>query len=300
MDKRNSEILASLINNNLYYFLRATSLDNLRKHCEELRLGFDQIDFLVKLHPSAQSRSESDFYIALNKLDNSNLFPVQLDPDSLHLSSQDRYSELLNGKRVALVGPSASIVGQCLGDKIDNYDFVVRMNFQWPISEKLTVDVGSRMDILYHCCNGDYPIGEILNEEFTKTKFVCYERNLDARVLRRFCDQKEIPSLDVTEEYVNLGKELGCIVNTGTVAITHLLKFNISELFIAGVSFYQENYYEGYKGHGADKKNWEKESILVGIHGHLFAPQLNYCRDKILSDYRISMDSKLREILALS
>lgn len=300
MNKRSGEILVSLINNNLYLFLREISVEDLKRHCREMRLGLDQMDFLLNLHPLAQIKSEPDFFIALHELENSHLFPFQLDPDDLHSSSQGSYSDMLRGKRLALVGPSVSIVGQGLGDKIESYDYVVRMNFQWPIPEQIVVDVGRRMDILYHCCNGDYPISDLLTEEFTKTKFVCYERNIDARVLRRFCDQCNMPSLDVTEEYVGLSKKLACSVNTGTVVISHLLKFDISELFIAGVTFYKECYYEGYKGHGADVTNWEVGKVPDAINQHQFAPQLNYCREILRSDSRVSVDSKLKEILALS
>ncbi|MCH6255233.1 glycosyltransferase family 29 protein [Puniceicoccaceae bacterium K14] len=60
------------------------------------------------------------------------------------------FADLIRGRRVALVGPSESLVGK--GDEIDSYDLVVRLNNAthfYPFESNLSYDIGSRFDVLY-------------------------------------------------------------------------------------------------------------------------------------------------------
>ena len=57
---------------------------------------------------------------------------------------------ILDGKRVAIVGPSAHLIGENLGDYIDSFDVVVRVGFLEEPSEKTAKDYGGRTDIIIH------------------------------------------------------------------------------------------------------------------------------------------------------
>lgn len=299
MVNNNNKILEHLINENLYKFLQSITSETLKENCENLRLSDEQLEFLEFLHPIARSKSESEFLMALElqRKNNPKIYPLEIDPDQLHLSSSEPYRNLLKGKRVALVGPSASILGEGRGGLIESFDYVVRMNFQWPIAENLVVDLGQRMDILYHCCNGDFPIKKILCKEFSMTKFVCYERNIDSRVLRRYCNDHNIKSLDITNVYSLLREKLNAAANTGTVAITHLLQFDLAQLFITGISFFREPYYPGYLGDGAKSSNWDDGKSPERIHEHIITPQIKHCRELISADSRVLLDRKLENIV---
>ena len=87
------------------------------------------------------------------------------------------YSQYLNDKTVALVGPAKSILNYNYGEIIDNFDLIVRLNKSLPLQEKYKKNVGSRTDILYNSLNTtDFPgennidINFLLNNDL---KFIC-------------------------------------------------------------------------------------------------------------------------------
>ena len=61
--------------------------------------------------------------------------------------------EILDGKTVAIVGPSFHINGQNLGNYIDSFDVVVRVGFLEEPTEIAMKDYGSRTDIIIHSFN---------------------------------------------------------------------------------------------------------------------------------------------------
>ena len=61
--------------------------------------------------------------------------------------------KLIEGKRVCICGPSISQVGTNLGEKIDSYDIVCRINMHLPWKNK--EDYGKKTDLLF---NGAWPI----------------------------------------------------------------------------------------------------------------------------------------------
>ena len=63
------------------------------------------------------------------------------------------FKSFLSGKRVALVGPASTLLGEGRGAFIDGHDVVVRLNHAWPLPEDLKKDVGSRIDVIYHNLN---------------------------------------------------------------------------------------------------------------------------------------------------
>ena len=58
------------------------------------------------------------------------------------------YLDELVGKNVVIVGPAGYMVGQGLGEYIDSFDVIVRVNHALPIA--LPEDYGSRTTVLYH------------------------------------------------------------------------------------------------------------------------------------------------------
>src|SRR6266568_2263825 len=75
--------------------------------------------------------------------------------DGLIDSDSDlQYEKLLKNKTVAVVGPARTLIGTGQGRFIDSHDIVVRFNDafqQLPVSSSLSVDIGTKADILY--CN---------------------------------------------------------------------------------------------------------------------------------------------------
>jgi hypothetical protein len=59
--------------------------------------------------------------------------------------------EQVRGRRVAVVGRAASILGSGHGPQIDGFDLVVRINALLPLDPSLAADIGTRTDVVYHC-----------------------------------------------------------------------------------------------------------------------------------------------------
>ena len=89
--------------------------------------------------------------------------------------------KLVKNKRVALVGPSPHLVGSNLGDKIDSFDIVCRIN-EVLFAKKLRKDYGSRTDICFwnmgtpHLKDFSFMVNES-KEEFDNVKLVVCPRH---------------------------------------------------------------------------------------------------------------------------
>jgi hypothetical protein len=204
------------------------------------------------------------------------------------------------GKRVAITGPGKSIIGANRGNLIESYDVVVRLNHQWPIEEKLRVDLGKRMDILFHCANGDYPMAHLFVEDLTKTKLVLCEENprkhSAAKQLFKECRKRKIKFSSTSAAMQILRGEVETFPNTGTFALWLLLQTKLSELFVTGISFFSEPYYQGYLGHGADPSFWKDQSPPEQIWLHEMAKQRAFAK-RFLGDTRFHPDAILKEAL---
>ncbi len=292
-------LLFALFQRNLYTFLRHASPESVAPVVRALRLTAAEFDALEALRSRARRMSRVEFE------DNLANTPVESAHDPfwrLRRAQEHRstavqacenaaFAALVGDKRLALVGPSISSVGGKRGAAIEACDVVVRMNFQWPIPAALVADVGMRMDVLYHCCNGDFPVADLFLPGFAETRFVCWQANPDSFWLEAHCLENGIPSLDVSSVYVELEEILRTPPFTGTVAIEHLLRFPIAELHLTGVSFGAEPYYGGYKGHGA--------SVLPAVKAvHRTEPQVRYFRDVIARDPRLHLDPALERLRA--
>jgi hypothetical protein len=173
----------------------------------------------------------------------------------------------------------------------------VRINHQWPVPDALTADVGARMDILYHCCNGDHPVARLLVPLFRDTKFVCFEEGVDHAQLIAGCRDHGIETLDVTGHYLEWLKRLCSYPNTGFVAIAHLLEHDIAELYVAGFSFFRDPYYEGYLGSGNRPERWQDGAYPRRTWWHDADRQLEAFRTVAARDRRVVMDARLRAIV---
>ena len=202
-------------------------------------------------------------------------------------------------KKVALVGPSKSIIHSNQGIEIESFDYVARMNHQWPILSALNIDIGCRMDLLYHCCNPDFSMMRFSCPEFRDTRWVFYEQGIQTSVLKMICQEHKINSLDITSIYQNINNKLKMPPNTGIAAISHLLSLPIRSLKLFGLTFHQECYYEGYLGKGAEPKYWENGKALQKIWNHQIDKQFTYFLEHLLLDSRLSVDSLSRKIMRI-
>jgi hypothetical protein len=64
-------------------------------------------------------------------------------------NAEEEYDKIIRGKKVAIVGPAKILKGAGLGEKIDSYDTVIRMNGFFDIEPEFYKDYGKKCDILY-------------------------------------------------------------------------------------------------------------------------------------------------------
>ncbi|MEX0598013.1 MAG: glycosyltransferase family 29 protein, partial [Candidatus Paceibacterota bacterium] len=222
---------------------------------------------------------------------------------------RNKLSNYLKGKRVAIVGPASSIIGSKQAALIDSYDVVVRLNKALPIPPDLSPDVGSRTDILYNCMNptdecggtisinvlnkagikflvGAYPPVDSVGTTKLRIKtdtLMFYHKNRN--YWNNFC------YTDKTH-FLTLWKSMR-LPNTGTMAILDLLRFDIKELYITGITFFKGGYIRTYRDY--DEKGIIKH--LQRFNLHLPEKQLQYASTQLLKDKRVILDNTLSDIL---
>jgi hypothetical protein len=287
----------------LYGLLRHLTVEELSRRFARWRFTAREVDALLRLRPLAHRHDLDRFSERLREAvqESPDDYPPVLRPRNITYDREARrreYGALLQGKRVALVGPSRSVVGAGQGRRLEAFDLVVRVNFQWPIPPDLVVDVGARMDVLYHCCNGDVPIDRLFRPGFERTRFVCWQFGIDSHELQRHCAEVGVPELDVSSVFEQLLKRMNAFPTTGTAAVCDLLSYDIDCLYVTGMTFFREPYYDGYPtgGRPSDRDERGGRAETVGIH-HVPA-QFELVRRIQASDPRLRVDTKLGELLA--
>lgn len=165
-------------------------------------------------------------------------------------------SSYLDSKKIIVVGPASSSLNYMTGKEIDNFDVIVRINKSPLNLEGKTEKLGSRTDILYHCCDED-PItgGGKLDEILLKkqhNKFVLYTYNVDYLERKFYKSVIKYPEIRFSKIkktfYDDLKRSYKArMPTTGLQALNHLLSCNFKELHITGFTFFQTNYTSGYR-----------------------------------------------------
>lgn len=168
------------------------------------------------------------------------------------------YKSYLTGKRVALVGPAATLKGTGMGAFIDSHDVVVRLNHAWPLPEDRKSDIGARIDVIYHNLSPNDQ--RIRRQHITAMRrggvkwmvstHPAGEKRFRHR-LRRFkklnrgaLNFRALPKSLKTRMQRRVNQP-----NAGLMAIEDLLRFPIAHLYVTGFSFYTTGYlkYPNYK-----------------------------------------------------
>ena len=230
---------------------------------------------------------------------------------------------LVKDKRVAVVGPSPHLVGTGAGEKIDNYDVVVRMNDIVP-KNSLRVDYGSRTDIMVHNLGTPWMTGlknkiAAFPEEYAKLKMViCTAIKADhqhgdwmhAASPKHMDLIENFKSINVNDtpfywigwrDYMILYQYYRTELYTGTTTLSLLLSYPVKELYVTGMTFHQDGdtnkelYIDGHWD-AEDLKNRPQTGWNGGVHaGSTSRTQMNMLREIINKNNRVTIDSKLEE-----
>lgn len=273
--------------------------------CKKMNFDEPAQDLLIKLQGIAKKHNEKKFLEELESLgseDKQNL-PFEINRGDLVESAQkvayEQLCDLVRGKDVVLIGPSAYTTGSKRADWIESFDLVARINFQWPVVEDRRADLGSRMDLLFHCCNGDYPVDSLFCGDFKKIKFVCLEQNIASLQVRKYCDAHNVPNLYFNPTLKNLSLALRGLPSTGLTALVSLLRLPLKELHVYGMTFWADAYYSGYQGDGALQGHWQGKDKPEKIWQHEPAIERRHLQLLIKQNPHLKVDEAALRIMKL-
>lgn len=225
-----------------------------------------------------------------------------------------KFNEFVKDKRIIVVGPSPSLEGTGKGEFIDSFDLVVRINKGYPVEPTMVQDIGSRVDIHYHCFHeGDNTGGPIRYEEMIQDNiYVCcpYPRNvmpfyIDTERFEQTNNGRLRSHYIATQFYLYLASLMKTRPNSGIGTILDLLAHDVKELYVTGFTFFKDGWRKTYKDHVAifgkeEGERLEKEWLEGQFDGnHQQQPQMDIIRDLYLNDERLNIDDVMKEILGV-
>lgn len=212
-------------------------------------------------------------------------------------------ADLVRGKNVIVVGPAGYLMDSGLGQWIDSFDVVVRLNWGVPVPEGLEQHVGSRTDILYKRLLKLGKIDAIDIEEFLAAglkHIVAVDRLQDSADMKVFKETigDRIPWSTGGHVRQHLRQLLGTSPLIGVIAIEHLLNTEAKSVTVTGCDFYQSGYYVGYGGRAYRQSKKRKEGTIAAAHDG--RRQLSYLMTIEQRDARLKFDDVLTRIAAKS
>ena len=174
------------------------------------------------------------------------------------------YLDFIKDKRVVLIGPAEYLSKLKLGDEIDEFDVVVRVNRGIELISEYESSIGSRTDILYNCLIDSPDNGGRVDITGWKNKGVKWVSTIPKSDFNGVCKSLALHNMVKPQHvkkvknnfnfhimnykgYGKLNAQVQCRANTGFSAIFDRLNYQCKELFITGFSFYLDAFTKGYK-----------------------------------------------------
>lgn len=241
------------------------------------------------------------------------------------------YDGLLKGKTIAIAGPAETLIGTGQGELIDSYDLVVRFNTvirYLPFPDHLARDIGTRTDLLY--ANNEVVLDGIIDQRDVShsnfaalcdqlaMKYIVSTNNdftwensrqarqcrTDSETAKRFLGDHKIKTgfrmLFATSDLVRKWLS-GYIARTGFLAIVDLLAYDISQLYITGMTFYHQGGHLFLADHAAELhplKNHLGQLPKDGVLGHNSYLELELMRSLAASfGEKLKFDDRLQTLI---
>ena len=199
-----------------------------------------------------------------------------------------------------------------MGEYIDSFDLVVRVNQAFHMQEEDWEDYGKRTDILMNCLNCNKIAALEKDMDFARDmKFiVCPMVSMwDIQIVEDFLDVIGVPWHNVSDGYLfKIFKEVGTTCNTGLTGAMTLLNYDIKELYLTGMTFFNMNkfgqiYYDKYHNEAVANNNFREDSGKVPnfadlrIDIHQQQPQIDYFHKMVYFHYgkKMTLDKYLTE-----
>jgi hypothetical protein len=200
---------------------------------------------------------------------------------------------MFTGKRVALIGPAPHITKRSQVAKLKGYDYICRINRDFPVKPKVAKTTTDRTDVWYPAlpliwyeANGYFSQGMTA---LVKTEIPDHEFPSDFMHLKR----------PLTVDRNSVDMLTGCSANRGMIAIMDIIEENPAELYITGITFYQDGIYhdeylpEQYKAH-----EYYKPEVKGHIGNHNPLSDLSYFAENIAILPQVKTDKELSRVLS--
>lgn len=311
--------------NSKYYncFWSPNCKTSLHEHCNH---SYDALDPLIERNKKLNGNLR--LFYDYKCFDN-----IVLKPFNIKIKNTipyKQYNEYLSGKKVAIIGPSPSVMDVANGYEIEEeYDVIVRCNKAWdPIYRKDIYEyTGKRTDVLYNClnpgpeCGGYIDIDKLkkLNLKYIVGCFsptgwdpthrdVLFHDELSWRDYANFYDnnQDRIPFVEMDPTFYDMiDTKINTRINTGAMAMLHLMNSPAKHIYMTGFTFFMDGYIEGYRdivwGEKAKRGESGGEQVVNAMlkHGHHEQePQMKIVREMYRKNkHRVTLDTKLHKIL---
>lgn len=195
-----------------------------------------------------------------------------------HNSMEPFSEDFFRNKRVAIIGGADSVLKEKLGEYIDSFDVVVRINKGVEIIEAQSQYVGCRTDVLFHAfydVKGDKGSSPVTIDLWSKKnvgllifsrnyKYDLYAANNFFNFLRKNNNKlkyTQVP-LDITCREIETFKPAA--PTTGLTAIDTVFKCNPSELYLTGITFFKTPHNILYRDFNSE--DFEKTFIIDKNH----------------------------------
>lgn len=171
---------------------------------------------------------------------------------------QDKLKKIVENKSVALIGPANYLKNIEQGDKIEEYDIIIRFNDGIIPDKSMARNIGRRTDVWIYNFK-DVSILNNLPDKMPKLIFCPYPKE----VIDGYQINSQMPNcqIEFIEQhfYGQLQTVLNFEPNSALLSILVLLRQNIKNLYVSGLSFLYDGYYNN------DKKNKEMQTGALTI-----------------------------------
>lgn len=201
---------------------------------------------------------------------------------------QDKLKSLVENKRVALIGPASYLININQGEHIDKHDVVIRFNSGIIQNQKYAGNIGTRTDIWIY----NFKNLEILDKitEFPKFIFCPYPKMM----IDSYDIDKKIPcdcNIEFIEPhfYEQLKQVMKFEPNTALLSILILLRQGIQSLYLSGISFLYDGYY--------DKENNVSESKALVLNQQNRTDCIQILKKVYNANERLLLDNAMLNII---
>jgi len=231
-----------------------------------------------------------------------------------------QFKELIQNKKVAIVGPANYLVGSGYGKEIDEHDVVVRINRGIELVFEYAEDIGRKADILYSCliekpANAGKLDGKTLKERYGVEYLVAppqssFDGVSHSTSFHHLVSKKTVEDISnympirIVEHdfHTYLAKKVNCRPNTGFLAIYDLLMQEPENLSIYGFSFYLDGFIPGCKEGIVQEQNKNEEQFAEQCFTskrHIQENMWSFAKQTILNNKKTKLDPVLHKILNL-